>query len=77
LFKAAAAAEARGWKISEEKDAFYKKALTDKGMKIHPPPAKLVDDLRQVGAVLLADWEKAAGADGQAIVAAYRAGAGK
>jgi TRAP-type C4-dicarboxylate transport system substrate-binding protein len=76
LFKAAAAAEARGWKISEEKDAFYKKALTDKGMKIHQPPAKLVDDLRQVGAVLLADWEKAAGADGRAIVAAYRAGAG-
>ena len=41
LLKAAAEAEARGWKISEEKNEFYKKALAEKGMKILPPPAKL------------------------------------
>ena len=72
LKAAAAAAEARGWKISEEKNDWYKKALAEKGMKIMVPPAKLTADLRQVGATMLADREKRAGADGQAIIAAYR-----
>jgi hypothetical protein len=30
-------------------------------------------DLRQVGGVKLSDWEKKAGADGQAVIGAYRA----
>lgn len=72
LLKSAAAAEARGWKISAEKNEWYKKALTDKGMKILPPPPKLVADLRQVGDIMLADWLKKAGPDGEAIIAAYR-----
>jgi TRAP-type C4-dicarboxylate transport system substrate-binding protein len=72
LLKAAADAEARGWKSSEEKNDYYKTALTEKGMKILPPSPKLAADLRQVGTVLLADWEKQAGKDGQAVVAAYR-----
>jgi TRAP-type C4-dicarboxylate transport system substrate-binding protein len=72
LLKAAAEAEARGWKLSEEKNNWYKKALADKGMKIMVPPAKLMADLRQVGGIMLADWEKKAGPDGQAVVAAYR-----
>ena len=72
LRKAAGDAETRGWKVSEEKNDWYKKALSDKGMKIMAPPPKLVADLRQVGAVMLADWEKRSGADGQAIIAAYR-----
>ena len=72
LLKAAALAEDRGWKTSEEKNAWYKKALTDKGMKIVTPPAKLQADLKQVGAIMLADWEKKAGADGAAIISAYR-----
>jgi hypothetical protein len=41
-------------------------------MKIMKPPAKLMADMRQVGTIMLADWEKKAGADGQALVAAYR-----
>ncbi|RYF08303.1 MAG: C4-dicarboxylate ABC transporter substrate-binding protein [Comamonadaceae bacterium] len=72
LLKAAAEAEARGWKISAEKNDWYKKALTDKGMKILPPSAKLVADMRQVGDIMLADWLKKAGPDGEAVIAAYR-----
>ncbi len=71
--KAAADAEARGWKVSEEKNNWYKTALAEKGMKIVAPAPKLVGDLQQVGGVMLADWEKRAGPDGQAIVKAYRA----
>ncbi|NRF70669.1 TRAP transporter substrate-binding protein [Aquincola sp. S2] len=72
LMKAAAEAEARGWKISMEKNDWYKKALTDKGMTIHRPHAKLKQDLKQVGEIMLADWEKTAGADNVAVVAAYK-----
>lgn len=72
LLKAAAEAEVRGWKISEEKNDWYKKALTEKGMKIMSPSAKLMQDLRQVGSTMQADWEKKAGAEGQALLAAFR-----
>ncbi|MFT3664960.1 MAG: TRAP transporter substrate-binding protein [Piscinibacter sp.] len=72
VLKAAADAEERGWKVSEEKDNWYKNALAEKGMKIVKPTPKLVADMQQVGAVMLADWEKRAGPDGQAIVKAYR-----
>ena len=47
-------------------------ALADKGMKIMKPPPKLMADLKQVGAIMLADWQKKAGADGAAVVNAYR-----
>jgi TRAP-type C4-dicarboxylate transport system substrate-binding protein len=70
--KAAAEAEARGWKISQEKNDWYKKALTEKGMKIMTPAPKLVADMKQVGGIMLADWEKKAGADGAALLSAYR-----
>jgi TRAP-type C4-dicarboxylate transport system substrate-binding protein len=72
VLKAAADAEVRGWKASQEKNDWYKKALADKGMKIVAPSPKLTADLKQVGAIMLADWEKKAGPDGAALLAAYR-----
>lgn len=71
LTKAAAEAEVRGWKISQEKNDWYKKALTEKGMKIVTPSPKLMADMRQVGGIMLSDWQKKAGPDGEAILAAY------
>ncbi|HMS06420.1 MAG TPA: TRAP transporter substrate-binding protein [Burkholderiaceae bacterium] len=75
--KAAQEAEVRGWKLSQEKTGWYLKALADKGMKIHQPPAKLTADLKQVGAVMLGDWQKKAGADGEALIATYQKSAKK
>ena len=72
LTKAAADAEVRGWKLSEEKNDWYKKALTEKGMNIVVPPAKLVSDMKQVGTIMLADWQKKAGAEGEAIVSSFK-----
>jgi TRAP-type C4-dicarboxylate transport system substrate-binding protein len=72
LTKAATEAETRGWAASAEKNEWYKAELTKKGMKILPPPAKLNADLKQVGAIMLTDWEKKAGPDGQAIISTYR-----
>lgn len=70
--KAAADAEARGWKVAQEKNDEYKRLLTERGMKIHKPSPKLDTDMRQVGSIMQADWLKVAGADGQAIIDAYK-----
>jgi len=70
--KAAADAEARGWKVAQEKNDEYKRLLTERGMKIHKPSPKLDADMRQVGSIMQADWLKVAGADGKAIVDAYK-----
>ena len=72
VLKAAATAETRGWKISEEKNDWYKKALAEKGMKIMPSSAKLTGDFRQVGGIMLEDWLKRAGAEGKAVVDTFR-----
>ncbi|MBB1601881.1 TRAP transporter substrate-binding protein [Variovorax sp. UMC13] len=72
VLKAAGAAETRGWKVAEEKNTEYKRLLAERGMKIHKPSAKLDADMRQVGSIMQADWLKAAGADGAAIVSAYK-----
>jgi TRAP-type transport system periplasmic protein len=71
LLKTAAEAEARGWKTSIAKNEEYKKLLTEKGMKIITPSAKLQADMQQIGGIMLADWLKLAGDDGKAIVAEY------
>ena len=72
LTKAAADAEIRGWKLSEEKNEWYKKALTEKGMNILVPPAKLASDMKQVGTIMMADWQKKAGAEGETIVSNFK-----
>lgn len=72
VLKAAADAEARGWKVSQEKNDWYKQQLTEKGMKIHKPSDKLMADMRQVGGVMIADWEKQAGPEGQAVLTTFR-----
>jgi TRAP-type C4-dicarboxylate transport system substrate-binding protein len=72
LLKAAAEAETRGWKTSEEKTRFYLEQLAKNGMTVAPPSATLKADLKKIGDTMTADWIKSAGADGQAIVEAFR-----
>ena len=72
VLKAAADAEVRGWKASEEKNAWYVEQLKAKGMSISKPSPQLAADMKKVGDVLLQDWLKKAGPDGQAVVDAYR-----
>jgi TRAP-type transport system periplasmic protein len=72
LLKAGAEAEARGWRISAEKNRWFLEQLQKNGMAIVEPPAQLKADLKKVGDTMLSDWLKKAGADGQAMVDAYR-----
>ncbi|MFO1200090.1 MAG: TRAP transporter substrate-binding protein [Burkholderiaceae bacterium] len=73
VLKAAADAETRGWKVSQEKNRWYLDELAKKGMSILIPPPKLVSDFQKIGDVMLADWLKKAGPDGQSVIDAYRA----
>ena len=72
VLKAGRDAEERGWKVSVEKNDWYKKALAEKGMQILPPSDKLKADMTQVGGIMLTDWLKKTGADGKAIIDNYR-----
>jgi len=72
LLKAAADAETRGWKLSEEKNGWYVDQLKAKGMNIITPTPQLAADLKKVGDVMLGEWLAKAGPDGKAIVDAYK-----
>lgn len=72
LLKAAKDAEVRGWKTAEEKAGWYLGELKAKGMKVLPPSAELAAGFKKFGEDLTAGWLKKAGADGEAIVAAYK-----
>jgi TRAP-type C4-dicarboxylate transport system substrate-binding protein len=72
VLKLSAQAQERGWKISQEKNEWYLNALSSRGMKIMKPSNKLVSDFKQLGEVMLGDWEKKAGADGVALVEQFR-----
>jgi len=73
LLKAAAAAETRGWKSSQDKNGWYLDQLRAKGMNIAKPSEELAADLRKVGNFLLAEWLRKAGDDGRKVIDAYRA----
>ena len=73
VLKAAADAETRGWKLSEEKNGWYVDQLKDKGMTIIKPSDQLTADLRRVGNYMLAEWQRKAGDDGKKVIDAYRA----
>jgi TRAP-type C4-dicarboxylate transport system substrate-binding protein len=42
------------------------------GMKVEPPSAQLRADMQKVGATLLEEWLKNAGAEGQEMINAFR-----
>ena len=60
ILKAAATAEERGWKMWQDKAGWYLDQLKAKGMKVQPPSAELAAGFKK------------AGADGQAVVDAYK-----
>jgi TRAP-type C4-dicarboxylate transport system substrate-binding protein len=72
ILKAAAAAEARGWKSWQDKTRWYLDQLASRGMKVQPPSPALAAGFKKVGEQLTADWLKKAGSEGQAVVDAYK-----
>lgn len=72
LLDAAAKAEDRGWQMSMDEASAKKKVLADNGMNVEKPSPELKDGLAKVGSEMVADWLKKTGAEGQAIIDAYK-----
>ena len=72
VLKAAADAEKRGWELSKRKNTEYIDLLKKNGMTIEPPSGQLKADLKKVGDTMLKEWIDKAGAEGQALVDAFR-----
>jgi TRAP-type C4-dicarboxylate transport system substrate-binding protein len=72
VLKVAAAAEARGWWRSQDKTKWYTEQLQAHGMQVLPPSRELKRGLQQIGERLTGEWLTKAGADGRAVIDAYR-----
>jgi TRAP-type C4-dicarboxylate transport system substrate-binding protein len=70
--KAATDAEKRGWAESEKQMNFYLEEFKKKGMTVEKPSPELQAGLKKIGEQIAADWAKAAGPDGQAILTALK-----
>jgi hypothetical protein len=58
--------------LSIEEMTIKTKALKDAGIKVLPPSPELKDGLAKIGSTIASEWEKAAGPDGAAMLAAYK-----
>jgi TRAP-type C4-dicarboxylate transport system substrate-binding protein len=72
VIAAGASAGERGWKISDEKDGQYLAELATKGMAVDRSSVQLKTELKAIGDRMTGEWLKQAGAEGQAVVDAYR-----
>jgi TRAP-type C4-dicarboxylate transport system substrate-binding protein len=72
--KAAEVAEARGWAESERLANFYLDEFRKNGMTVETPSPALKAGFQRWGEELAKDWLARAGADGQALVSAFKAG---
>ncbi|MGH8707543.1 MAG: TRAP transporter substrate-binding protein [Burkholderiales bacterium] len=72
VLAAAKAAEPRGWDMSRAREKEGDETLAKNGMTIHQPDAAMRAAFAKVGAQMAREWEAQAGADGQAILKAYK-----
>jgi TRAP-type C4-dicarboxylate transport system substrate-binding protein len=72
VLEEAAKAETTGWAESERLAKGFLETLAKNGMKVAPPSAKLAAEYKELGQKLTQEWLEKAGADGKALVDAYR-----
>jgi TRAP-type C4-dicarboxylate transport system substrate-binding protein len=72
LLQAAAAAEKRGWELSRERERNANKILADNGVNVIEPDAGMKAAFTRIGDIMLSEWRKSAGAEGEALIKAYR-----
>jgi TRAP-type C4-dicarboxylate transport system substrate-binding protein len=72
VLAAAKAAEPRGWDMSKLREKEGDELLAKNGMTVRAPDQGMKDAFAKVGAQMAQEWEKTAGADGQAILSAYK-----
>jgi TRAP-type C4-dicarboxylate transport system substrate-binding protein len=65
-------AETAGWAASEQVAKESVATLAKNGMTVAPPSAQFRGELLAIGKTMTEEWVQKAGADGKAIVDAYR-----
>jgi TRAP-type transport system periplasmic protein len=69
---AAQDAEPRGWAMSKQRERDGDETLAKNGMTLHEPSPAMKAAFTKIGAQMAKEWEAKAGADGQAILKAYK-----
>jgi TRAP-type C4-dicarboxylate transport system substrate-binding protein len=72
LTEAAARAEDRGWKMSEELNEGYKKTLAEKGIKVLPATDGMKAEIKTIGETMAKEWAEKAGPDGAKLIADFK-----
>jgi TRAP-type C4-dicarboxylate transport system substrate-binding protein len=72
LLKACAEAEKRGTRVSEEKTKGFNETLAKNGMIVQKPSPQLKNDLDRVGRIMVAEWIRSAGDEGQKIIEEFK-----
>jgi TRAP-type C4-dicarboxylate transport system substrate-binding protein len=73
VLKLAADAEKRGWDLARQANASALKTLSDNGVTVAKPDAAMTAAFAKIGETMVAEWQKKAGAEGEALIKAYRA----
>ena len=73
LTYAASTAEVRGWSMAKVRELEANETMQKNGMTLHKPDAAMNAAFAKFGAVMMKEWQDKAGADGAAIVKAYKA----
>jgi TRAP-type C4-dicarboxylate transport system substrate-binding protein len=72
LFEAAAAAEARGWEMSEKAREANIAKLKRNGVTVSTASPAFAAELEKIGERMFTEWAKTAGMDGLRLLAAYK-----
>jgi len=70
---AAAAAEARGWAMSDAETVSQQATLAQRGITVQQPSAALMQGLARIGAIQADEWIAKAGEEGKRLIDSYRA----
>lgn len=66
----AARAETRGWDMAHQNAIETKRLFTEHGLKVVEPSPEMMEEFRAIGRVMMDEWVKRAGPDGEAIAKA-------
>ncbi|MCY1554647.1 Bacterial extracellular solute-binding protein, family 7 [compost metagenome] len=73
VLEAAGRAEQRGWEIAQVKTGELVKTLGDNGMQVaDTAPESVEAGFQQIGQTMVEEWLRKSGADGKAIIDAYK-----
>ena len=73
VLEAAAAAETRGWEMSQVENDEKTQALKDNGIVVVEPSEELKAGFAEIGKTITDEWKAAAGPDGEALLQAFGA----